>query len=233
MSVMVISGVTSGLGLELARHFSSKGWNICGLARNLKRLKILKAELGDTFDFYQVDISISRDVANVFSHIKSRFSLIDVMINNAAVFKMAPFSETSIEDIDRIIDTNLKGSIYCTHSVLEMMRPKLGRIINIGSVAGEHGIKNQSVYCASKFGLDGFAQSLHQELNTRGINITTICPGGIDTPLWNLETNPYPGGHVNQLLDAENIIGVVDNVINQPSNVVVKKVVLFPSNEWH
>lgn len=90
---------------------------------------------------------------------------IDILVNNAAVFKMEEFS---IADIDRIIDTNLKGVMYATLEALSIMKnsesERGSRIVNIASVASLHGIPKQSIYCASKFGLNGFAEALNQEI---------------------------------------------------------------------
>jgi 3-oxoacyl-[acyl-carrier protein] reductase len=106
------------------------------------------------------------------------------------------------------------------------------RIVNIASVATTHGSAKQAVYCASKFGVDGFAEALNQEVIERGISITTICPGGIDTPLWKPAT-PYPGGDVSKLLASGDIADLVEYVANLPERVVLKRLTLFPSNEWH
>ena len=232
MKTIVVTGASSGVGLEISRLFVNKGWRVIGLARTLTKLESLKNELGEQFSFFEVDVSLSSSVKDAFDNIYTNIGAIDVLVNNAAVFVMKPFLESTIEDIDRIVDINLKGTMYCAFYALKMIRPNVGRIINIGSVAGEHGIKNQSIYCASKFGLDGFSEALNQELLVNGISLSTICPGGINTTLWNAE-NPYPGGDTSQLLSAYDIAKLVDYISVQPSNVILKKIVAFPSNEWH
>lgn len=232
MKTIVVTGASSGVGLEISRLFANQGWRVIGLARTLTKLELLKKEIGEQFSYLRVDVSLSDTVRDAFEYIHANFGEIDVLVNNAAVFMMKPFVESTIEDIDRIIDINLKGTIYCTFNALKLIRPNVGRIINIGSVAGEHGIKNQSIYCASKFGLDGFADALNQELLDKGISSSNICPGGIDTPLWNTE-NPYPGGDTSKLLSAYDIAKLVECIASQPNKVVLKKIVVFPSNEWH
>ena len=232
MKTIVITGALGGVGLEISRLFVKNGWRVVGLAKSLTKLEFLKEELGKRFSCIAVDISLSESVKEAFEKIRLRTGEIDVLVNNAAVFTMKPFSESTIKDIDRIIDVNLKGSIYCTLNAISMIKPNGGRIINIGSVAGEHGIKNQSIYCASKFGLNGFADALCQELQVNGINVSTICPGGINTPLWNSE-NPYPGGNTTKLLTANDIAKLVEYIASQPSSVVIKKIITFPSNESH
>jgi NADP-dependent 3-hydroxy acid dehydrogenase YdfG len=232
MKTLVVTGASSGVGLEISKLFVNNGWRVIGLARNLDNLELIKSELGEQFIPLRVDVSLSGSVKNAFDYIHTRFVSIDCLVNNAAVFVMKPFSESTIEDIDRIIDVNLKGTMYCTLNALKLIRPNVGRIINIGSVAGEHGIRNQSIYCASKYGVDGFADALNQELLGNGISLSTICPGGINTPLWNPE-NPYPGGDTSQLLSAYDIAKLVAYIAAQPTNVVLKKIVAFPANECH
>jgi len=170
-------------------------------------------------------------VAAAFRAIKERYGSIDLLVNNAAIFQLKPFTEYSLGDVDGIIDTNLKGTIFCSFEALKLMKPG-ARIVNIASVAATHGIKGQALYCASKYGVDGFAEALNQEVVERGISITTICPGGIDTPLWNPK-NPYPGGDVKQLLTSGDVAGLVEYVANLPDRVVLKRLTVFPSNEWH
>ena len=232
MKTIVVTGASSGVGLEISKLFVNNGWRVIGLAKSPTKLKLLKNELGQRFSCLAVDISLSASVKEAFENIRINAGTIDVLVNNAAVFTMKPFSESTIEDIERIIDVNLKGTMYCTLNALGLIKPNGGRIINIGSVAGEHGIRNQAIYCASKFGLNGFADALSQELLVKGINVSTISPGGINTPLWNTG-NPYPDGDTSQLLSANDIAKLVEYIASQPSNVVLKKIVTFPSNEWH
>jgi uncharacterized protein len=234
LKVAVVTGASSGVGLELSKSLINIGFKVVGLARNYEKLKALQESLGEAFNFYSVDVSQSREVSMVFNQIGQKYGLISLLVNNAAVFKMKAFSECTIEDIDQIVDINLKGTLYCTHSALKWLSPGISRIINIASVAGIHGIKNQAIYCASKYGIDGFGEALNQELLEKGISLTTIFPGGIDTPLWNEEkNNPYPGKNKVNILKPKDIVSLVEYVAVLPSNVVVKTVIIFPSNEWH
>jgi len=232
MKTILITGVTSGVGLETAAKFIGLGWNVIGLARTLNRLMEIQSTLGTSFHPYNVDIRNSGQVQVSFSKIQAKFQEIDIFVNNAAAFKSGSFEKMSIQDIDDVIDTNLKGAIYCTYFALKLLRKGSGRIINIDSVAGTHGIEGQSIYCASKYGLDGFSETLGQEVLRNGIKITTIYPGGIDTPLWNGVDNPYPGDK-SQILKPSDITSLIWQISELSDNVVMKKMVVFPSNEWH
>lgn len=232
--VIVISGATSGVGETLVQQFLSKGWQVVGLGRNLKKLEVFKEDFGKNFLGIAIDIRNPQEVNQAFSTIRKSYGRIDMLVNNAAVFKMAPFLESSFEDIDALVDTNLKAGMYITLEALKIMKDSRlpSRIVNITSVASLHGIPMQSIYCASKYGLRGFSEALNQEIIKDNISITTICPGGIDTPLWN-ETNRYPGGSTDQLLRPSDISSLIEYIATLDPSVILKEVTLFPSNEWH
>lgn len=230
--IAVITGASSGVGLEISRRFIAKGWTAIGFARTEAKLAAAKKSLGEKFEYFALDVTNADQVSAAFAKIGERHGTIDLLVNNAAVFKMAKFSDCDVKDIASIVDTNLKGTLFCTHRALPLIRKPGGRIVNIASVSATHGIENQAIYCASKFGVDGFAEALGQELRADGIHITTVCPGGIDTPLWSQEGNPYPGD-LKKLLQPDDIARMVETVTDLPPNVVMKKLIVFPSNEWH
>lgn len=228
---LVVTGASSGVGLEVARRFVQKGFRVVGIARAADKLAAIATELGeDRFDGVALDVRDASAVTAAFARIGERYGHIDVLVNNAARFKTAPLEGFSLQEIADILDTNLKGTIYCTHQALPLLKGG-SRVVNIASVSATHGIEGQAVYCASKYGMDGFAEALGQELLKRGIHVTTLCPGGIATPLWN-DRNPY-NGDIERLLTPSDIAELVEHVVELPERVVFKKAVLFPSNEWH
>ena len=194
---------------------------------------MLESELSGSFYPYVCDISNSIDVRSTFKDIFKNFKNVNYLINNAAVFKMDKFQNFNHNEIDSIIDINLKGTMYCTLEFVKNMKQKntTGRIINIASVASIHGIENQAVYCASKYGLNGFSEALNQELIKDNISITTIFPGGVDTPLWN-EKNEYPGNK-NDLLKTGDIVNLIEKILDLENRIILKNLTIFPSNEWH
>lgn len=235
MKVVAITGATSGVGEELVKHFISQNWKVAGLARNVDKLKELEKTLGNNFIGLPTDIRNYEQVKRSFQVIKNLHKSLDILINNAAVFKLDKFINHTKENIDSILDTNLKGTIYCSHTATKIMLKNTNfcRIINIASVAGLHGIENQSIYCASKYGLRGFADVLNQELKNSNISLTTIFPGGINTPLWNEDSNPYPGKNKELILKTNDIVDIIKYIINLKDNIVLKEITLFTTNEWH
>jgi short-subunit dehydrogenase len=223
MKTILITGTTSGVGATIAYDYIEKGWNVIGLARGESLFNY------PNYKHYQVDISNLDMVYKAFEQIND--TKIDILVNNAAIFTMKSFSQTSLDEIGDMIDINLKGAMYVTKFALKNMEQG-SRIFFINSVAGLEELENQSVYCASKHGLTGFAGVLGQELRQRGIKVTSIHPGGIDTPLWN-EVIPYPCGDVSKAISPIELVKVIDFVYNSKFNIEYKTIKMFPDTEWH
>ena len=179
----------------------------------------------DNFEYFKVDISNLTTLKNVFSKINK----IDVLINCAAIFESKPFIDQSFEMIGKIIDINLKGTLFVSRLCLEKMSK--GRIINISSVSGLHGIENQVVYSSTKHALNGFEESLNKELISKGIQVTNVNPGGIKTSLWN-KKNPY-NGDIDRLLKPSDIVNILNFIVESESRMVIKNISVFPDNEIH
>jgi len=218
---ILITGTTSGVGATLASSYIEKGWNVIGLARGESLFQ------QSNYKHFRVDVTSCYEMYDIFEQIGN----IDILVNNAAVFKMKSFSDTTLDEIDDMIDINLKGAMYVTKFALQKME-KGSRIFFINSVAGLEELENQSVYCASKHGLTGFAGVLGEELRPRGIKVTSIHPGGIDTPLWSRDI-PYPCGDVSEAISPMELVRVIDFVYNSGSNVEYKTIKMFPDTEWH
>lgn len=229
---MVITGASRGVGAVAAERFAEQGHRVFAIARSEEQIAAL-AEKSELIEPIQLDISKAEAVREAFERIETDFGPISTLINNAGVVENIEFATQGVEMIDQIIDTNLKGSLYCTRFAIPgMIARKTGRIINVSSVAGVRGIPGQVSYCASKHGMNGFADALAQELIKHGVLVTSICPGAIDTPLWDPETNPYPGD-LKGVMQPGEIVDLIEFILKQPPRTIFKKLVLFPSNEWH
>ena len=229
----IITGVSRGVGEALSIRLANEGLRVAALARNAEMLRTLaqKAENGAIIP-RPVDVANGPAVKTCIDDLEREHGPISILVNNAAVVQNIPFADQPMERAEEIIDTNLKGTMHCTHAAIQHMIPRRrGRIVNIASVAGVRGIEGQASYCASKHGMLGFADALTQELIPHGIGVTTVCPGAIDTPLWNPE-NPYPGD-VSKTIQPEEIVDLVVYMLGQPDHTIFKRVVLFPRNEWH
>lgn len=228
MKKIVITGASSGLGKVLAATLATEDNQVYALARSADKLEALREAHPEHLHPVTVDISDSGAVAAAFAPIGP----IDVLINNAGVYHHGPFQETKVETIDRVIDTNLKGVMYCTlHALPGMIERKSGVIINISSVSGINGLEGQAAYGASKFGLQGFGEVVAREAREHDVLVTTLCPGGIDTPLWD-DKNSYPGKQ-EDLMSCEEIAELVRFILSRPKSTLYKRVVFFPKSEWH
>lgn len=183
---VAITGAGSGLGKALALEYASYGHQVILLGRRLDALQEVQLEIenrGGTASAYTVDITQSSSVKNLCSELIRNHKRLDTLINNAGVGAFGPFEDMTESDIDRMIDTNLKGAILMTQGILPILQR---RIINIISTAGQKGKANEAVYCATKFAVRGFTESLQVEWqkNGNGRQATAVYMGGMHTPFW-------------------------------------------------
>ncbi len=229
----VITGASSGVGEAIALRLASKGTPVFAIGRDADRLAALAKQGEGRIHVFQADVREPKLLEAAYATIEREHGPIEALVNNAAWNRSREFATLDLESIDAIIDINLKGTLYATRLVLPyMLERKRGRIINIASVAGTRGIPTEAAYCASKHGMVGFADSLAQELIPHGILVSTLCPGGIDTPWWRGSDNKY-GGDITQLIQPEEMADMVEFVLAQPSRTLMKRVVFFPTIEWH
>lgn len=230
---IVVTGASRGLGRALVLRLAEMGHRVFAVARTQEQLDQLVAEATGEVVPIALDVRDAGAIEAAYAEIIEQHGPVATLINNAAVVENIPFAEQSLEMIDNILDINLKGTLYCTRLLLpHMIEQKSGRIINISSVAGTRGISGQASYCASKHGMIGFGDALSQELIPHGILLTTICPGAIDTPLWDPETNPYPGD-LKQVIQPAELVELIEFLLRQPTRTLYKRIVMFPTIEWH
>mmetsp|Transcript_19012 Transcript_19012/g.36611 ORF Transcript_19012/g.36611 Transcript_19012/m.36611 type:complete len:298 (-) Transcript_19012:76-969(-) len=238
--VMLVTGASSGVGAHLVRHFAAKSWHVAAVARSAAKLEELcKPFPGHAFPF-PCDQCDRAAVLAMVSSVQSTVGHVDVLVLNAAqAHDGKPFWELSIDDVDRVLDVNLKGTMYVVHPVLkDMVQRNAGRIIGVASVAGTRGIANESCYVASKHGMVGFLDTIADETRNTDVCVTTLCPGGIDTPWWRPD-HPYgsdsshEAGTTSHLIQTQEIVDFVEYQLAQPTNRVWKRVIMFPKTEWH
>ncbi|MBM7694753.1 NAD(P)-dependent dehydrogenase (short-subunit alcohol dehydrogenase family) [Peribacillus deserti] len=181
--VWFITGAGRGMGVDFAKAALAAGYQVVATGRNTG--KIAKV-LGDDKNLFIVKLDVT-DPTNAEDAVKlaiDRFGRIDVLINNAGNFYGGFFEELTPQQIDRQIATNLIGPMNITRAVLPVMRKaRSGHIISISSLAGLVGFEYNAAYCASKFGLEGFMESLHQDVAPYGIKTTIVEPGFFRTEL--------------------------------------------------
>jgi uncharacterized protein len=183
--VVFITGASSGIGKQLAVDFASRGAIVVGCGRSIMRLKESLKEVrrnSPSSAMIGCDVSDAEQVRGMMAKVLADYGKIDVLINNAGVGMRKPFVETALDTIEAMIRVNFLGAAYCTHAVLpSMIARKSGHIVNISSGAGKIGTLNMSAYCASKFALNGWSESLYYELRPLGIKVSIVCPGPVRT----------------------------------------------------
>jgi 3-oxoacyl-[acyl-carrier protein] reductase len=182
----LVTGAAKGIGKASAIKLAQMGANIIINYRSSeKEAQLLVSQIksyGKDAFAIQCDVGNLLDVNSMMSTIKNECGKIDILINNAGIIDDALLLRMSDEAWERVIDTNLNGTFYCTRAALKLMiKEKWGRIINVGSVVGLRGNLGQTNYSASKAAINGFTFALAKEVATRNITVNTITPGYINT----------------------------------------------------
>lgn len=169
---VLITGCSSGFGKELVPALASRGWRvIAGVRGGRERAGELDAEV--------VDLDITDDAQR--RAVVAGLERLDCLINNAGSAIFGPFEECSEREIRELVETNLFGALLLTRECLPLLRAVRGRIVNVSSIFGVTGFPMTSLYCATKFALEGWSESLHHELRPHAVRVTLVEPGGFRT----------------------------------------------------
>ena len=184
----LVTGGSRGIGraicLELAKAGCNVAVNYAGSAAAAGETAAQCRALGVRAEAFQADVSSAAACAALVEQVLAAFGRIDVLVNNAGVTRDNLLLRMSEEDYDRVLDTNLKGAVFCCKAVARpMMRQRYGRIVNLSSVVGLRGNAGQVNYSASKAGLIGLTKSLAKELASRGVTANAVAPGFIETDM--------------------------------------------------
>lgn len=183
----LVTGGSKGIGRAICLALAKEGANVIIAARNESEIKDtmdkLKA-MGSKSLAVRADVRSEEDVRRLISMTIDKCGRLDILVNNAGVAYKKRLEETTLQEYEKIMDTNLKGVFLCTKYAIPYLREsKNGKIINISSVGGLHGLPDFSVYCASKFGVNGITESIASELEGE-IKVYAVCPGAVDTDMY-------------------------------------------------
>lgn len=184
----VVTGATKGIGRAIALKLASLGADIViNYRSSIEEAEDLKQEienLGVKTLLVKADVSVAEEAESLINEAKKCFGKVDILVNNAGIVKDNLILRMKMEDFNKVIDVNLKGTFNCLKYVSPiMLRQKSGKIINISSVVGIVGNAGQVNYAASKAGVIGMTKSLAKELGSRGIQVNAVAPGYINTAM--------------------------------------------------
>jgi len=185
---VLVTGASSGLGLETAVFLAGHGYRVYATMRNLDRrgeLDAAAARNNVQLDVLQLDIKDQASIQKAVATITSRTGELYALVNNAGSILRGYFEDVSEQEVREIFESNVFGTMAVTRAVLPMMRKAhRGSIVILSSTAGMMGSPGSSAYCASKFALEGFAECLRQEMVAFGVNVSLIVPGFVRTELF-------------------------------------------------
>ncbi len=178
--VVLITGASKGIGLEIARRLQSDGFNVYGTSRNPEKSGIKDIRL------LQMDVTNDETVTQVIQQVMLETGRIDILINNAGYDLYGTAEDTTMEELHAQMDTNFYGTVRVTQTVLAHMREqRSGKIINIGSIGGLIALPLNSAYAASKFALEGYSESLRFEMLPFNVYVSIVEPGQVKTETLN------------------------------------------------
>lgn len=186
--VAVVTGAASGIGKGIAQRLFQEGASVVAVDLDGKATESLIQEVvkqGKRGLALKADVSNEKDVRRMVEETFKNLGQIDILVNNAGVGTTGLIIDHSVEDWEKSMGVNLKGTFLCSRAVAKEMIPrKRGRIVNIASIGGKEGEEFIGGYCASKFGVIGLTQVLAKELGRHRITVNAVCPGYIWTPMW-------------------------------------------------
>lgn len=237
--VVVITGASSGLGAEAARHLARAGAKIVLGARRLDRLQALAEEL--ELDAGQVavqaDVTQRDQVQALVDHAVTTHGRVDVIINNAGLMQQSPLESLHVTEWDNMIDINIKGMLYGIAAVLPYMQAqKGGHIVNVSSVAGHTVNPGGAVYSATKHAVRALSEGLRQEVKPYAIRTTIISPGAVATELPDHITHEQFAGRMQDYYDdyaipADSFARAVVFALSQPAAVDINEILYRPTRQ--
>jgi hypothetical protein len=217
--IILITGASDGIGNRLAIDLAMRGAVIIACGRSAARLELVLAEIRPASPrsiTIRGDVGSRAEVHQMIGTALAQFPTIDILINNAGIGMRKPFVETPLETIEELMRTNYLGTVYCTYEVLPSMLARgRGHIVNISSVAGHIGTLNMAGYCASKFAMNGFSESLYHELKPLGIDVSIVCPGPVRTSFNRTFAQASPKSPTSLVISAESVSQTVIRIIEK------------------
>jgi 3-oxoacyl-[acyl-carrier protein] reductase len=217
---IAITGSSKGIGRETALLFQRLGANLVLGSRSNK------GHLSENVLSLPLDVTNEQSVKNFFEHAIKQFGTVDVLINSAGVGTFGPIIDSSTDDFDQMISVNLRGTyLTCKYFGKHMAEQGKGQIINVISIAGTVVLPGCGGYSASKFGVLGLTKVLQAELRQKGVQVTAVLPGAVNSSFWdNIEPKP----DLSKMIPTETVAKHLLYLITQPPGAFVDEITIMP-----
>ncbi|WP_413162325.1 SDR family oxidoreductase [Capilliphycus salinus ALCB114379] len=227
----LITGASSGIGKATALAFAKAGIHVALVSRSQEQLETiaeLARQAGVEANAYALDLAKVEQVHEQIDTIAAAFGPIDILVNNAGMGYTSPLASTPLTEWQQVLDLNLTSVFQCIQGVLPGMRERgSGTIVNVVSIAGQQVFPNWGAYCVSKFGLMALSKALAAEERAHGIRVSAICPGAVNTSLWDTETVQADFDR-SAMLTPEMVAESILHIVMLPPQAVIEELTLMP-----
>ncbi len=231
--VAVITGASSGIGAATARALAADGYRVALLARRAERIQGLADELGDGALAIEADVTDRDSLVAAANQVKNELGATAILVNNAGVMLLAPFTSDQRSEQRQMVEVNLLGAMTATEVFLDQLRDGGGDLVNISSVAGRTARPGNAAYAATKWGINGWSESLRQELQP-DVRVIVIEPGAVATELVDHITHEQTKQTTERFYEATSITAddvarIIAFAVGQPRSVSINEILVRPT----
>jgi NAD(P)-dependent dehydrogenase (short-subunit alcohol dehydrogenase family) len=223
----LITGGSSGIGAATARAFAAHGMHVGIAGRDLAALRRVAADTNGVI--LPGDLRDPGCPRRTVEEAVSALGGLDVLVSNAGIGWAGPFASMTESDIDSLLNVNLRAAAHLARAAIPYLRPGVGRLVFVGSIAGLVGVPGEAWYSVTKAGLGCLAETLRVELRPAGIGVSLVSPGVVDTAYFERRKVPYERQHPQVMSAQSAAAAIVDAVARRRDNVVVPSWLSFPA----
>ena len=234
--LVVITGASSGIGMETAKRFSANGYPTLLLSRRKEIMEKLNLENSISVS---ADVTNIEEVKNAVKIAEEKYGKTDLLINCAGVMLLGNIDKQSYEEWKNMIDVNINGILTTTNIILpDMIKRNEGSIINISSIAGRKTFQNHGIYCGSKFAVHAITESIREEVANKNVRIIVLAPGVVETNLLSHTTDDNIKSDyiewkksIGNGLNASDIVNCIEFAYNMPQDICVREIVIAKTKQ--
>ncbi|PBC93164.1 NADP-dependent 3-hydroxy acid dehydrogenase YdfG [Streptomyces sp. Ag82_O1-15] len=246
-TVALVTGASSGIGAATARRLAEDGASVALVARRKGRLNDLAAEIGKaggTALVVEADITDRTQAEAAVQQAVEHFGRLDILVNNAGLMLLGPVVGADVDEWERMLAVNVQGLLHTTHAALPHLLKaaeddprKVADIVNISSIAGRVAWNGYGVYNLTKFGVNGFTESLRQEVTQRHVRVGVLEPGGVDTELGSHNKPEIQGAMITPFYDTTEVLtpdDIADGVaymVTRPRHASIGELWIMPTDQ--